>query len=79
VNSRQNAKAKTVDDLRKRLQKCVTEADREKVIKTLVADSLSKSFRIRHEARTLLLAYLYGEPSQRQHVSLVSLQQVTHK
>lgn len=67
-------KPKTVDDdLRSRLKKCVTQADREKVIKQLVADSLSKSFKVRDESRKLLFAYLYGEPSQRQHVSHVGV------
>jgi hypothetical protein len=84
-------KPKTVRELRQKLSACVTEADQEKIIKRMVADSLSPTFRIRHEARTLLLAYLYGEPSQRQHVSMVTAQehhvsgqhlvgfQVTHK
>lgn len=79
MNRRRQATAKTVDDLRERLKACVAEAERKRVIKKLVADSLSRSFRIRHESRKLLLAYLYGEPSQRRHVSLVSVQQVTHK
>jgi hypothetical protein len=51
-------KPKTVDDIRKRLRKSVTESDLEKVIKALLADSLSKSFKVRHESRRLLLAYL---------------------
>ena len=84
-------KPKTVRELRQKLSACVTETDQERIIKKLVADSLSRTFRIRHEARTLLLAYLYGEPSQRQHVSMVTAQehhvtghhrlgfQVTHK
>jgi hypothetical protein len=72
-------KPETVRELRQKLSACVTEADQEKIIKKLVADSLSRTFRTRHEARTLLLAYLYGEPSERQHVSFVGLHQVTHK
>lgn len=49
-------------ELHKSLNRCVTRAERERVIKRLVKDSLSPVFRIRHESRKLLLEYLYGKP-----------------
>ena len=57
------------DDLQVLLRKCFTKADREKVLRQLVEDSFSPSFRIRHAARTLLLAYLYGKPVDRVELS----------
>lgn len=33
-----------------------------RLLRQLVQDSLSPDFNVRHPSRTLLLAYLYGEP-----------------
>lgn len=50
------------DDLRDLLKKCAPKSKREAMLRKLVEDSAHVSFKIRHEARKLLLAYLYGKP-----------------
>lgn len=47
------------------LEKCVTAADREDCIKKLAEDCKSSDFHQRHESRKLLLAYVYGKPTEK--------------
>jgi hypothetical protein len=53
------------DELRSVLSKCASTRKRKAILKKLVEDSEHSSFKIRHEARKLLLAYLYGKPVDR--------------
>lgn len=47
------------------LEKCVTPKDREVCISKLAQDCKSKDFHERHESRKLLLAYIYGKPTEK--------------
>jgi len=47
------------------LEKCTANGEQEDIIRMLVDDSRHPSFRIRHESRKLLLAYLHGKPVDR--------------
>ncbi len=60
------------DDLRKRLAKACKEGKIDQldiVFSKLVEDAKSTSFKTRHEARKLLLAYIYGKPVERQELT----------
>lgn len=46
------------------LNRCVTIKDREACLKKLAEDCKSKDFHERHESRKLLLAYVYGKPTE---------------
>jgi hypothetical protein len=50
------------------LEKCVPGSQRESIIQKLAEDAGHTSFRIRNEARKLLLAYMYGKPVERHEV-----------
>jgi len=52
-------------DLNALLDKCVPAKDRESIVRKLAEDALSVSFRVRNEARKLLLAYMFGKPVDR--------------
>lgn len=56
------------DELRALFDKCVTQKDREAIVKQMVQDALSPSLRTRIEARKLLLAYMFGTPIARHEV-----------
>lgn len=56
-------------DLNSLFKSCVSGERRAEILKQLAEDSISISFRIRHESRKLLLAYLYGKPVDRLEVS----------
>lgn len=51
------------------LDKCVTAADREACLEQLALDCKSEVFSERHESRKLLLAYLFGKPTEKHEVS----------
>jgi hypothetical protein len=51
------------------LQACVPGSKRESIIRKLAEDAEHPSFRIRNEARKVLLAYMYGKPVDRLEVS----------
>lgn len=51
------------------LDKCATKADREACIKQLAKDCKSLDFHERHESRKLLLAYIYGKPTEKHEVA----------
>lgn len=50
--------------LAKLLDECWTVADRKACIRKLAQDAKSKTFKTRHEARKLLLAYAFGKPKE---------------
>jgi hypothetical protein len=50
------------------LQACVPGSKRESIIRKLAEDAEHPSFRIRNEARKVLLAYMYGKPVERHEV-----------
>jgi len=56
-------------DLNALLQACVPGSKRESIIRKLAEDAEHPSFRIRNEARKLLLSYMYGKPVDRLEVS----------
>lgn len=56
-------------DLNSLLKEHVTGDKRAEIIRKLAEDSAHVSFKIRHEARKLLLSYLYGKPVDRLEVS----------
>jgi len=47
------------------LEACVPGDQRESIIRKLAEDAVHVSFKIRNEARKLLLAYMYGRPVDR--------------
>ena len=58
------------EDLRLLLLKCAPTEKRESILTRLVEDADNPvSFRVRNEARKLLLAYLFGKPVERQEIS----------
>lgn len=70
--ARPNAGRKTKQfehDLNSLLKDCVSGEQRAQMIKRLAEDSVHPAFKVRHEARKLLLSYLYGKPVDRLEVS----------
>ena len=58
------------EDLRALLLKCAPAEKRESILTRLVEDADNPvSFKVRNEARKLLLAYLFGKPVERQEIS----------
>lgn len=51
------------------LEACVSGEKRQSILRKLAEDSDHISFRIRHESRKLLLAYLFGKPVDRVELS----------
>ncbi len=47
------------------LDAAFTREARQKCLKQLVSDSTSRDFHERHESRKLLLAYVYGKPTEK--------------
>jgi hypothetical protein len=47
------------------LERAVSNEDRESILIKLAEDAQHVSFKVRHEARKLLLAYLFGRPVDR--------------
>jgi len=47
------------------LYECVSDADRRACFEQLAKDCKSEDFHERHEARKLLLAYIYGKPTEK--------------
>lgn len=60
-NSGRKGKAEEMG-LKALLDKCITAAERERLFRDLLRGTKSKDQKIAHEARKLLLAYLYGTP-----------------
>lgn len=68
---RANAGRKTrvvEQNFNKLLDACVPGSTRESIIRKLAEDAEHPSFRIRNEARKLLLAYMVGKPVERHEV-----------
>jgi hypothetical protein len=57
------------ENLRELLSLCAPQEERESILRGLVEDAQHVSFRIRNEARKLLLAYMFGTPVARQELS----------
>ena len=57
------------ENLRELLSVCAPQEQRESILRGLVEDAQHVSFRIRNEARKLLLAYMFGTPVARQELS----------
>lgn len=57
------------ENLRELLNVCAPQEQRESILRELVEDAQHVSFRIRNEARKLLLAYMFGTPVARQELS----------
>jgi len=59
-------KSKAIEqNLNALLDSCVPGSKREAIIRKLAEDAEHPSFRIRNEARKVLLAYMYGKPVDR--------------
>ena len=57
------------ENLRELFAACAPQEKRESILRGLVEDAEHVSFRIRNEARKLLLAYMFGTPVARQEIS----------
>ena len=57
------------ENLRELLTECAPQEKRESILKQLVEDAQHVSFKIRNEARKLLLAYMFGTPVARHEVA----------